>query len=337
MLIPIAKARGIRNKFLMNEITVTSQQQLDDLPRDYHGRIYIKFGTPYDMAVVRKKYDFASVVAWENSSVEVRENSSVEAWGNSSVVARGNSSVVALGNSSVVALGNSSVMAWGNSSVEAWGNSSVEAWENSSVEAWENSSVEAWGNSSVMAQGNSSVVARGNSSVVARGNSQIGQKSDASKINASGNARVVHDPRTIDDYVNFYGIENSNGKAKLFKAVRKHDGVYLSDWDADFVYTIGKSVVADSFCTDPNEDCGHGIHMAYLDWCLAYGGSWPNLAILEVEADMSKIVVPKYGSGKVRAPSCKVIREVPLEECGLYGKMLARRQKGQCNGGTIQI
>ena len=280
----------------MNEITVTSQQQLDELPHDYHGRIYIKFGTPYDKAVVRRKYDFASVVAWENSSVVARENSSVEAWGNSSVEAWENSSVVARG----------------NSSVEAWGNSSVEAWENSSVVARGNSSVEAWGNSSV----------------VARGNSQINQKSDASKIKTSGNARVVHDPHTIDEYVDFYGIENSNGKAKLFKAVRKRNGVYRSDWDADFVYTIGESVAADGFCTDPNEDCGHGIHMAYLDWCLAYGNCWTDLAILEVEADMSTVVVPKYGSGKVRAPSCKVIREVPLEECGLYGKVLAKRGNG---------
>ena len=48
----------------MSEITVTTQQQLDNLPRDYHGRIYIKFGTPYDKAIVRRKYDFASVEAW---------------------------------------------------------------------------------------------------------------------------------------------------------------------------------------------------------------------------------------------------------------------------------
>lgn len=47
----------------MSEITVTTQQQLDDLPRDYHGRIYIKFGTPYNKAIVRWRYDFASVVA----------------------------------------------------------------------------------------------------------------------------------------------------------------------------------------------------------------------------------------------------------------------------------
>ena len=207
-------------------------------------------------------------------------------------------------------------------------NSSVVAWANSSVVARENSSVVAWANSSVVARENSSVVAWANSSVVARANSQINQKSDASKIKTSGNARIVHDPRTIGEYVDFYGIENSNGKAKLFKAVRKRDGVYLSNWDADFVYTIGKSVAADGFCTDPNEDCGHGIHMAHLNWCLAYGNCWTDLAILEVEADMSTVVVPKYGSGKVRAPSCKVIREVPLEECGLYGKVLAKRRNG---------
>ena len=351
----------------MSEIVVTSQQQLDSLPHDYHGRIYIKFGTPYDKAIVRWRYDSASVmalgnssvealgdssiVAWENSSVvarenssvEARENSSVEALGHSSVVARGNSRVVARENSSVEARENSRVEAWKNSSVVAFENSSVEAFENSSVvargnsrvvarenssvEAWKNSSVVAFENSSVVARENSSVEARENSSVVAFGNSQISQKSDASKIKTSGNARIVRDPCSIDEYVNFYGIENSNGKAKLFKAVRKSDGLYRSDWDSDFVYTIGKSVVADGFCTDPNEDCGQGIHMAYLGWCLEYGSCWPDLAILEVEVDMSTVVVPKYGSGKVRAPSCKVIREVPLEECGLLGKMIANKRK----------
>ena len=101
----------------MSVIVVTSQQKLDSLPHDYRGRIYIKFGTPHDRAVVRRKYDFASVVA--------RGNSAVEARGNSSVVALENSSVEAWDDSSVVALDNSSVVAFGNSSVEAWGNSQI--------------------------------------------------------------------------------------------------------------------------------------------------------------------------------------------------------------------
>ena len=31
-------------------------------------------------------------------------------------------------------------------------------------------------------------------------------------------------------------------------------------------------------------------------------------------------------NGKVRTSEAKVIREVPLEECGLFGKILARRR-----------
>ena len=58
--------------------------------------------------------------------------------------------------------------------------------------------------------------------------------------------------------------------------------------------------------------------MAHMAWVLDYGRDWPDLAILEVEAALDGVVVPKGGSGKVRAPALKVIREVPLEECGIY-------------------
>lgn len=60
-------------------------------------------------------------------------------------------------------------------------------------------------------------------------------------------------------------------------------------------------------------------------WALDYGYNWDNLAIIEVEADVTKIVVPKNGSGKVRTDRVKVLREVPFEECGLRGKMLAKK------------
>ena len=96
----------------LTEIKVKSQEELDMIPDDFSGRIYIEFGTYWDKAIVRKRYkksvvarENSSVVAWGNSSVEARENSSVEAWGNSSVEAWENSSVVARGNSSVVARG----------------------------------------------------------------------------------------------------------------------------------------------------------------------------------------------------------------------------------------
>ena len=303
------------------EITVKSQDELNDIPQSFDGVIYIKFGKPYNRAIVDKKYvgrvearENSSVEARGNSSVVARGNSSVEAWGNSSVVAWENSSVVARENSSVVARGNSSVVAWENSSVVARGNSSVVARENSSVEAWENSSVEAWENSSVEADGNSRIV-----DFLGKG-----------RIKISGNARIVYMPKTIEEYCSFYGIKHDKKKGKLFKAVRKtDDGKYTSDRNSGFEYIIGSKAKADRIDTNVNEDCGHGIHIAHLGWCLNYGRDWKDLAILEVEADLDKIILPNGCPGKVRCLEVDVIREVPLEECGVFGKILAKRLNKQ--------
>ena len=325
----------------MNEKIVTSQAELDAIPVDYNGRIIIKFGTPAKRAVVNKKY-LRSVVARDNSSVVARDNSSVEAWGNSSVVAWGNSSVVARDNSSVVARGNSSVEARGNSSVVAMDNSSVVTRNNSSVEAMDNSSVvamdnssvvtrnnssvEAMDNSSVEARDNSSVEAMDNSSVVACGNAQIVDAARRGNIKVSGNARIVYNPDNITDWASANGITITGGKIRLYKAVHKRDGEYVADWDADFIYTIGAVAEANGFTADPTEDCGQGIHMATLGWSAVFGRDWGDIALLELEADADEIVVPLYETGKVRAPKALVIREVPLEEVGIMGKILAKRR-----------
>ena len=70
----------------LTEITVKSQSELDMIPEDFAGRIYIEFGMPWDKAIVNKRYR-RSVEAWGNSSVVARENSSVEARRNSYVEA----------------------------------------------------------------------------------------------------------------------------------------------------------------------------------------------------------------------------------------------------------
>ena len=245
----------------MNEIIVTSQAQLDEIPVDYNGRIIIKFGTPYNRSVVNRKFKHRVVL--ENSSAVLR--------GNSSAVLR----------------------------------------ENSSAELWENSSAELRENSSANANGNAQVVD------VARRNN----------ITTSGNARIVHNPTDIQTYIEHHDIESSDGKCKLYKAVHKVNGKYISGWDSRFEYRIGETAVASGLNTDPDEDCGEGIHMAHKVWVLDYGRSWSDLAILELEVETDGVIVPTYGSGKVRAKQAKVLREVPLEECGLLGKMLAKKNR----------
>lgn len=178
----------------------------------------------------------------------------------------------------------------------------------------------------VEAHGNSSVEAYENSSVEAHGNSQVNDKSKKGKVKVFENARVVYDPETIDEYIRFYDLKTEGDTVHLFKAVHKRDGVYFSHYANRFRYEIGHAAVARRFDNDREEKCGAGIHMAHLNWCLDFGRGWEDLAILEVTANKSSILVPKGGCGKVRATKATVVREVPLEDCGLYGKILAKRR-----------
>ena len=311
----------------MKEIIIRTQEEWDKLDKDYDGIVYFENGQNW--IIIKENKGYRRIV--KNSSVEARENSSVEAWENSSVVAWENSSVEARENSSVVARENSSVVARENSSVEAWENSSVEAWENSSVVARENSSVVARENSSVEAWENSSVEAWENSSVEAWGNTQIVDITETHNINITGNSRIVYMPKTIDEFIDFYGIKRKgNNKAIFYKAVRKSGNIYYSDYNEDFTYEIGKKKT--EIC-DQNilEECSYGIHISYLDWALRYGLNFDNLAILEIETEIDKIVLPKNSNGKVRTSEIKVLREVPLSECGIYGKIIEKRRKRNGN------
>ena len=170
------------------------------------------------------------------------------------------------------------------------------------------------------------VEACGNSSVYAYDNSQVVDAHRQGNIKVSGNARIVYNPDNITDWASANGITITDGKIRLYKAVHKRDGKYVSDWDNDFIYTIGAVAEANGFTADPAEDCGQGIHMATAVWAICFGRAWSELALLELEADADEIVVPLYETGKVRAPKALVIREVPLEEVGIMGKILAKRR-----------
>lgn len=350
----------------LSEITAKTQKELDRIPKDFTGTVYIEFGTATSPAIVRDKFGYhvearknsfvaaqgnshvtaygesyvsarensyvtaygeSYVKAWGNSFVKAHENSSVMAWGNSSVVAWGKSRVTAQGNSYVIAHGEIYVLAIESSHVVAQGTSHVMAWGNSSVEAWENSYVEAKGNSSVKAYENSRVVARDNSSVEARGNSQIVDCLTGGKgtIKISGNTRIVYNPKNVHEYVDFYGLSHTKKYGTFYKAVHKTNGKYVSEYDCRFKYDVGKTAKSKHLDTNVNEPCGEGIHMAYLQWVLDFGEDWDDLAILEVKAKLDNVIVP-LNAGKLRVDEVKVIREVPLEECGLYGKILANRR-----------
>lgn len=135
-------------------------------------------------------------------------------------------------------------------------------------------------------------------------------------------------PGTIGEFCSFYGIEHDNKAGRFFKSVHKREGgVYFSDYEPEFIYAVGKKAVADCLDEDPAEYWGHGIYISYLAGALNYGKHWRDLAILEVEALLDRIVLPDECPGEARCAEVTVLREVPLEECGIYGQILAKRRK----------
>ena len=278
----------------MNEIIVKTQEELDNVPLDYHGRIIIKFGTAFNPAILKKSYDYASAVLRDNSRAELWDNASAELWDNSSAEL------------------------WGNSSAVLWGNSRAELRDNSSAELWDNASAVLWDNSRAEL--------RDNASAEASGNAQIVDVCRSGRASVFGNARVVYLPQTLEEFISHYGIKG-DGEITLYKAVHKHNEQYFSHYDNEFEYRIGETAVPDNgFDDDAHEKCGAGINMAPLHWCLDYGRKWSDLAILEMIALREDVVVPMNTDGKVRARKAKVVREVPLSECGIYGEVLAKRR-----------
>ena len=146
------------------------------------------------------------------------------------------------------------------------------------------------------------------------------------RIEISGNARIVYMPKCIEDFMNFYDIKHDKKKAKFFKAVHKDAHGYFSDYNTDFRYVIG-ATIKENCDTNTGRNCSFGIHIAHRAWALDYGRNWSDLAIIEVETDIDKIVLPEMTDGKVRTSEITVLREVPLEECGVFGKILAKRLK----------
>lgn len=304
------------------EVIVTTQEELDHIPLDYAGQVYI--------------HSDELITVWQTFLKRVMVR------GNSRVVAKGNSFVIANDNSLILANDYSTVFAWDNSSVVAYDVSNVESMENNKIFASEHSTVVAWGNNSeiyskgyshVIVYGKSTVEAWENSSVevyeggsvVAHGNSQVINHSPNTHIKVYNNAREILMPKHVYEFLDFYKIKHNKTTATFYKAVRKtSDGVYYSDRCPEFIYTIGeyKEEVCD---TNVYELCASGIHISPLDWALWYSADWENCAILEVETNIEDIVIPLYSEGKVRTPKVKVIREVPPEEWGFFGKLLNYR------------
>jgi hypothetical protein len=110
------------------------------------------------------------------------------------------------------------------------------------------------------------------------------------------------------------------GKIRAYKLVNSTgEGPY----NGGITYEIGKSYKVDDACTDINVQCGPGISLATLDWCMKEWCEGYRILIAEFTAkDIAAI--PTATDGKMRVHRCKIVGEKDLVEIGLVEKEPAK-------------
>ena len=83
---------------------------------------------------------------------------------------------------------------------------------------------------------------------------------------------------------------------------------------AALTYSIGAEIVA-SANTDENKQCGAGVNLATLDWCLREWRSGYRVLIAEHTAE-DIAAIPTGSDGKYRVHRCRIVGEVDLAEIG---------------------
>lgn len=124
-------------------------------------------------------------------------------------------------------------------------------------------------------------------------------------------------------YTEWFNHRSTNGyqseiMATYYKAVRKKNGKYISNYDDKTEYVVGEEM---SVKTDTNPDsvAVKGLHVASLEFAKRFGAGWKDVAILEVKANIHDVIVPD-ALDQVRVTRLKVVREVPFEELGEWGR-----------------
>jgi hypothetical protein len=102
------------------------------------------------------------------------------------------------------------------------------------------------------------------------------------------------------------------GKIRAYKLVNKHcEGPF----NGGIVYKIGSTYEVEDADCDASRECGPGINLATLPWCLR---NWrPGCRVLLAEFVAADIAAIPVAEGKFRVHRCKIVGEVEVDPAKL--------------------
>ena len=126
----------------------------------------------------------------------------------------------------------------------------------------------------------------------------------------SANLRSAKDHALYAD--NLTLLRYQKHKLRAFKFVTSD---MKSPINGDVTYKVGKYVEETNCNTSELEDCGAGLNVATLEWCIKNNNQGDRAVYLEVEFAPEDIVsIPFQSDGKFRVRKLKVVRKLKPEE-----------------------
>jgi hypothetical protein len=113
------------------------------------------------------------------------------------------------------------------------------------------------------------------------------------------------DPRSVNPLLSLF---LQPGPVRSFKLVNSFgQGPYRGG----ITYEVGESYEVGEVNNDPEKDCGAGINLATLPWCIREGGEGYRILIAEHTAE-DIVAIPWFSDGKYRVKRCKIVGEVSV-------------------------
>jgi len=110
-----------------------------------------------------------------------------------------------------------------------------------------------------------------------------------------------------------YMLYDQVGKIRAYKLTTdKCTGPFYPE----ITYVKGETYCVDTVSVNENEQCGEGINLATLDWCIQNWKTGYRILVAEFTAkDIA--CIPIGSDGKFRVRKCKIVGEKNLEDLGL--------------------
>jgi hypothetical protein len=274
------------------EIVVKTQKEFDKIKLDFEGKIIIDG----NITEINKNFNDARIIVYGNATIEsVYDNATIKS-------------------------------VYGNATIKyVYDNATIESvYYDATIKSVSgNATIESvYGNATILLMtGLASIVLLYSAKkIIAKGFNLIRQiGTEKINIQKGKNVNYIQIKKTLSNTPSFemfkkmYPVKLNSKKSILYKAVHKRDKKYFSEYNSSFEYQIGE-IKKHKIDKQKENSCSTGLHVSHKIWAVNFGINWDDMALLECEVPINKIIVAKDCDGKVRTSELKVLREVPKEE-----------------------